>query len=266
MEQLLGHFSAQRKKRAIDNDFRLYLSKDFVEKHPEEIFKPKTELAVEIVKDRLDVYGGGIPKNTVSLLMDASYTVEPVVAPLREKGLTYVGKLKKDRQIRLISEWMSVAEFFERHRKERYFIHEGVKVFYKEAVLHVKTLGRVKVFRLREEGEPEPLYNVTNKLNMTAKTCYRYKKKRWSIEDMHRDQKQYCGLENTCAWKKESLIAHYSFVFFLWWMFERFRVEQGLRVSFESLWWEYCRGADQAKMQRMQLGEPPPIAALFSYL
>jgi hypothetical protein len=30
-------------------------------------------------------------------------------------------------------------------------------------------------------------------------------------------------------------------VFFLWWMFERFRVEQGLKVSFESLWCEAKR-------------------------
>jgi len=30
---------------------------------------------------------------------------------------------------------------------------------------------------------------VASKLNMTAKTCYRYKKMRWSIEDMHRDEK-----------------------------------------------------------------------------
>jgi hypothetical protein len=86
------------------------------------------------------------------------------------------------------------------------------------------------------------------------------------VEDLHRDEKQYCGLENTCAWKKDSLIAHYSFVFFLWWLFERFRVERGLKVSFETLWWEYCAGVDRAKAQRIQLGEPPPLAALFSYL
>jgi hypothetical protein len=119
---------------------------------------------------------------------------------------------------------------------------------------------------VREEGESEPRYYVTSKLDMTVKTCYRFTKMRWSIEDMHRDQKQYCGLENTCAWKKEPLLAHYTFVFFLWWLFERFRVEQGLDVSFESLWWEYCKGVDLAKMQRMQLGEPPPVAAFFNYV
>jgi len=53
---------------------------------------------------------------------------------------------------------------------------------------------------------------------------------------------KYCGMKNTCAWKKESLLAHYAFVFFLWWLVERFRVEQGLNVSFESLWWEFCKG------------------------
>lgn len=221
---------------------------------------------MEIVEDRLDAYGDRIPRNTVSLLMDAVYTVEPVVGSLRKKGLTYVGKLKKNRKIRLFSKWMSIVDYFEKHQEERYFTHEGIRVYYKEAVLDVSTLGRVKAFMTREEHEAEPEYHVTNKQNMSVKTCYRYKKMRWSIEDMHRDQKQYLGLENTCAWKKEPLMAHHTSVFFLWWLFERFRIEQGLNVSFESLWWEYTKGVDQAKMQRTQLGEPPPIAALFNYL
>jgi len=202
----------------------------------------------------------------VSLLVDAIYSVKPVLNSVDEMGLIYVGRLKKNRKIRLFSEWIGVAEYFDKYKKERYFTYDGVRVFYKEAILDVRKLGRKKVFALREEDENDFRFYVTNRLNMTAKTCYRYRKLRWSIEDMHRDQKQYCGLENTCAWKKESLMAHYTFVFFLWWLFERFRLEQGLDVSFESLWWEYCKGVDQAKMQRVQLGEPPPIAALFSYL
>jgi Transposase DDE domain len=263
---LPGYFPASRKKRAIDNDFRVYLSEKYVEKYPDEVFKTKTELATEILKDKFQAYEGKIPKNKVTLLTDASYAVKHVLGPAREKGLNYVGRLKKNRQIRLISRWMRVDKYFDKYKKERYFTHEGVKVFYKQAILQVSELGRVKVFRLKEESEAKYRYYVASKMNMTAKTCYRYQKSRWSIEDMHRDGKQYCGMKNTCAWEKESLLAHYAFVFFLWWLFERFRVEQGLNVSFESLWWEYCKGVDQAKMQRMQLGEPPPIAALFNYV
>ena len=220
---------------------------------------------MEILEDRLKTYDGRILRNRITLLTDATYAVKPVLSPSRKNGLIYVGKLKKDRQIRLFSRWIRVEEYFGKYKKERYFTCEGVRVFYKEAVLEVKELGRVKVFRLKEEGEVEYKYYVANKPNMTARTCHRYKKTRWKIEGMHRDEKQYCGLENTCAWKKEPLIAHYSFVFFLWWLFEKFRVEQGLKVSFETLWWEYRAGVDRAKVQRMQLGEPPPIAALFSY-
>lgn len=250
----------------MDNDFRLYLPEKYVEKHPEEVFKKKTELAVDILEDRLKAYDGRIPRNRITLLTDATYAVKLVLNPSRKKGLIYVGKLKKDRQIRLFSRWMRVEEYFGKYKKERYFTHEGVKVFYKQAILEVKELGRVKVFRLKEKGEAEYKYYVTDELNMTARTCYRYKKTRWNIEDMHRDEKQYCGLENTCAWKKDQLMAHYSFVFFLWWLFERFRVEQGLKVSFETLWWEYCAGVDRAKAQRIQLGEPPPISMFFSYV
>jgi hypothetical protein len=223
---------------------------------------------VEILEDRLRAYDGRIPRNRVTLLLDAAYGVKRVLGSARKKGLTCVGKLKKYRRIRLFSRWMRVEEYFGKYKKERYFTSEGRRVFYKEAILEVKELGRVKVFRLREEGEAEHKnkYYVTDKHKMTARTCYRYKKLRWKIEDMHRDMKQYLGLGNTCAWKKEPLLAHYSYVFYLWWLFERFRAEQELDVSFEALWWEYCAGMEKAKMQRMQLGEPPPIAALFSYI
>jgi hypothetical protein len=37
-------------------------------------------------------------------------------------------------------------------RRKGYFTHEGIRVFYKQAVLHVKELGRARVFALREEG------------------------------------------------------------------------------------------------------------------
>lgn len=230
------------------------------------VFKRKTELAVEILVDKLRAYSGRIPRDMIALLVDASYAVKRVLAPARRKGLIYVGRLKKDRQIRLLSRWMRVENYFEAYKEERYFTYEGLRVYYKTAVLEVKELGRVKVYRLWEEDERNPKYYVSNKHDMTPRTCYHYKKQRWRIEDMHRDMKQYLGLGNTCAWKKEALLAHYSYVFYLWWLFERFRAQQRLGVSFEALWWEYCAGVEKAKMQRMQLDKPPPIATLFSYI
>ena len=253
-----------REKRALDNDFRLYLPRKYVQKHPSEVFKKKTQLAVEILEEKLRLYGWRMHENMITLLADASYAVERVLSFAREKRISYVGRLKKDRHVRLFSKWVRVEEYFRRYKEERYFTCEGKRVFYKEAVLHVKELGRLKVFRFREE-ESEPRYYVTNKLKMTAKTCYEYKKLRWKIEEMHRELKQYLGLENTCAWKKESLIAHYRFVFLLWWLFEKFRAEQRLKVSFEALWWEYCADVERTKWQRAALEKPPPVTA-FSYV
>ncbi len=235
-----------------------------MEGHGEEVFKKKTELAVEILECKLQEYGDKLPRNRVTLLTDASYAVRHVLGFVREKGMSYVAKLKKDRQVRLFSEWMRVEEYFRRYGEERYFTHEGKRVFYQQAVLEVKELGRVKVFRFREEGG-EPRYYVTNRLKMTAKTCYAYKKLRWKIDEMHREIKQYLGLENTCAWKKEPLLAHYRFAFFLWWAFEQFRRELCLKVSFEAMWWEYASEVEIAKTQRMMLEKPPPVAA-FSYV
>jgi hypothetical protein len=48
-------------------------------------------------------------------------------------------------------------------------------VFYKQAVLHVKGLGRARVFALREEGLGCKFY-VSNDLRMTPKTAHRYRK------------------------------------------------------------------------------------------
>ena len=193
------------KKRALDNGFRLYLSGKYVEEHPYEVFKKKTELAVEILIDELTAYSGWIPRNRIALLLDAAYAVKRVLSPAREKGLIYVGRLKKDRWIRLFNRWMRVERYFMAYKNERYFTYEGLRVFYKEAVLEVKELGRARVFRLREEGEKEFKYYVSNKLDMTARTCYRYKKLRWKIEEMHRDEKQYLGLREHLRLEKGAL-------------------------------------------------------------
>ncbi len=83
------------KKRALDNGYRLYLPGKYVEEHPDEVFKKKTELAVEILEDKLKAWDGRIPRNRVTLLMDASYAVKRVLGPAREKGLIYVGRLHR---------------------------------------------------------------------------------------------------------------------------------------------------------------------------
>jgi hypothetical protein len=79
----------------LDNDFRLYLPEKYVEKHPEEVFKKKTELAVDILEDRLKAYDGRIPRNRITLLTDATYAVKLVLNPSRKKGLIYVGKFHR---------------------------------------------------------------------------------------------------------------------------------------------------------------------------
>jgi len=90
---------------------------------------------VESLDGKLQEYGGKIPGNRITLLNDASYAVKHVLSFAPEKGMSYVAKLKKDRQVRLFSEWMRVEEYFRRYKEERYFTHEGRRVFYKRAVL-----------------------------------------------------------------------------------------------------------------------------------
>lgn len=252
----------------MDNDFRPYLSEKYVEKHPEYEFRTKPALAKEILKEKLEQYNGRIPPNRITLLSDSSYATEEILGLSKETGINCVAILKKNRQIRLFSTWMRVDRYFARYKQERYFTDKetGVKVFYKDAVLDVKGLGRVKVFAIREDTEKVFKFYVTRKMKMTARTAQRYRKIRWKIDTMHRDAKQFCGLGNTCLWKEESLIPHFKAAFFLWWLFERYRMETCEDVSFEALWWEYKADVDRAKMLRNKIFEPPPISALFNYV
>jgi hypothetical protein len=66
-------------------------------------------------------------------------------------------RLKKDRRIRLFSEWKRMDWYFERYKEERYFTDKqtGGMVFYKKAMLDVKGLGRVRVFAFRREDGGE---------------------------------------------------------------------------------------------------------------
>jgi len=41
-------------------DFRLYLSEKYVEEHPDEVFKTKTELAAEILEDKFQACDGKV--------------------------------------------------------------------------------------------------------------------------------------------------------------------------------------------------------------
>jgi hypothetical protein len=216
-----------------------------------------------LLEEKLSFHGK-IPRNRIVLLVDATYATGKILGSARENGLIYLARLKSNRKIRLFSRWIRVDEYF-RGKEERYFTHEGIKVFYKQAILHVKELGRVKVFALREESLEYKFY-VSNDMRMTPKTAQRYRKLRWRIDTMHRELKQFCGLENTCSWKEETLVSHFRFSFFLWWAFQRFKLERGLELSFEALWWEYKADADRAKAGRMQLGEPPPISMFFNYV
>jgi hypothetical protein len=236
--------------------------KEYASKHGLR-FRKKTELALELLKEELST--SKVPRDRITFVTDTFYASEEILGFVRREGLKFVAGLKPKRRIRLFSTWIRVKDYFKKKR-ERYFTWEGRRIYYKQAVLHVKKLGRAMVFAFREEGSEEWRYYVTNDLKMTPRTCHEYRRRRWQIDKMHREEKQFCGLCNTCSWKVESLVPHYKFSFFLWWMFERFRLREGLEVSFEALWWEYKAEVDKAKARRMQLGEPPPLEMFFNYV
>jgi len=132
--------------------------------------------------------GPGCPKKRICVVGDALYGQGKLAQDLRENKWCYVVRIKSNRRIRLFDRWMQVKEYFSRYKKERYFTdkNSGKKVYYKEAVLEVSKLGRCKVFSFREEGSSYPEYSAARKATMGARTAYRYKGKRWGVEEMHR--------------------------------------------------------------------------------
>lgn len=190
-----------------------------------------------------------IQKERIWILSDSWYDCETIYRIAKEFGTFFMVNVPKDRQIRLFKNWFRVDKYFETKKKERYFTSKktGEKVYYKEATLDISKIGRCKVFAFRPENTLEYRYYVSNKLDLQAKTAYEHYGNRWSIEDMHRSLKQYCGLENCYSGKKETNLAHKSMSYFLYWIFSIYKTIQeriGFETTFEKLWIEYTNQFD----------------------
>jgi len=125
-------------------------------------------------------------------------------------------QLKKDRRIRLFDKWFRIDKYFEKYKKWHYFTYGGKekKVYYKKATLDVSKIGRRKIFMFKEENEKKCKYYMASDLKITAKTAYRHIKRRWSVETMHRELKQFFGLKANYSGRENYLLAHYIISYF----------------------------------------------------
>jgi len=233
--------------RFLVNAFAIYLPKDFIAKYPWLGFQfhTKIELVSDLILTAINrCLGIPVSKKAIWVTTDCWYVSGTFEKSLLESGVNYVLQLKKDRQIRLFENWMRIETYFATAKKWHYFTvgPEKKRIWYKDALLDVSQFGRRKVFLLQEETELEPRYFMTKEFKLTAKTVYSYLKRRWTIETMHREVKQFFGLQATYAGNERYLRAHYIVSYFGWLLFQWYKWhELGAhdQVSTEELWMQY---------------------------
>ena len=179
---------------------RLWASKGYCEKskksnnkHEPVEFKTLTELAGEMIET--------INVKNVIVLFDKFYLCDTVVKSCENKGFTYIGAVKENRNVfpdgrpkdkRKVGvyaknaldrtgHWVSIPG----SRKE-HCVAERIGTMAK--------LGRIKLAMSRRRGEKSRLVVATNNLKWGAKSLIEHYRNRWQIEILFKMSKQHLGL------------------------------------------------------------------------
>ena len=182
---------------------RLWASEDYCDKskrasnkHEAVEFKKLTELAAEAIES-VQLPKGGKP----IVLFDRFYLCDTVVNSCNNKGYTYIGAVKDNRNfypdgrpndkrkvgtyganvLNNDGRWVSI----EGSRKEHCVA---------ERIGDMKKLGRVKLAFSRRRGEKSRLIVATNGLKWGAKSLIEHYRNRWPIEILFKMSKQHLGL------------------------------------------------------------------------
>ncbi|MHA1381727.1 MAG: transposase [Candidatus Helarchaeota archaeon] len=117
---------------------------------------------------------------------------------------------------RLFDKWFRIDKYFEKYKKWHCFTYgeEKKKVYYKEATLYVSKIGCRKIFMFKEENEKKCRDYMASDWKISAKTTYRYIKRRWSVETMHRELKQFFGLKATYFRQEKLFIGTLNYLIF----------------------------------------------------
>ncbi|NVM53137.1 MAG: transposase [Candidatus Helarchaeota archaeon] len=254
------------KDRVLLNDFKVYMPKSFVATHSWQgyQFRSKIDLLSELMICMIQTMNEvAVPKKTIWVLVDSWFSSGKFEKRIRDVGANYVLQVKKDRRIRLFQTWMRIDQYFERYKSAHYFTAQPdkKKIFYKEAILDVSKFGRRKVIAFKEEQEKEWRYFVISELKLTAKTAYKYIKRRWLVETMHRETKQFFGLEATYSGRAKYLIAHYLCSYYGWLLFQWYKWQIAADqdyTSTEELWMQYIQERRRQEKGNLQffLGKP----------
>ncbi len=183
---------------------------------------PKTTAAIALLEEVFAwLEEGPIPRQRIVVLADAWFGSHRMLSFLRAAGVIFridgkknysvqlpdhdaLAKAKIQKRGRKRKRWVTyrpLAQFLGAPAQWHYFTDtsSGTAVFWKSALVTLKTGGRVRISAFRAEGRVRTKFIMTNpcwKTPPTPQTVYRDYSWRWRIEEAHRDLKQHFGLGN----------------------------------------------------------------------
>jgi SRSO17 transposase len=182
---------------------RLWASQAYCEKskksnntHEHVEFKTLTELAAEAI-ETINVPS---PEKTI-VLFDKFYLCDTVAKSCKNKGFTYIGAVKENRNFfpdGRPNDKRNVGTYAKNvlHREGRWVSIPGSRKEHcvAERMGSMAKLGRVKIAMSRRRGERSRLIVATNGLKWGAKSLIEHYRNRWQIEILFKMSKQHLGL------------------------------------------------------------------------
>lgn len=181
---------------------RLAAGKEYCEKsqksnsHDPVKFKKLTEQAAEAIESVT------LPLNSKPIvLFDRFYLCDKVVTACKNKGFTYIGAVKDNRNFfpdGRTNDKKKAGKYAENvlNRSGHWTSIPGSRKDHRiaERVGTMSKLGRVKLAFSRRRGEKSHLIVATNGLKWGAKSLIEHYRNRWPIEILFKMSKQYLGL------------------------------------------------------------------------
>jgi SRSO17 transposase len=191
---------------------RLYVKKEHADKL-QIPFHKLTCLAAEAIRN------ASLPKIfRVTVLFDAFYLCPEVVNACKEQKWHYIGVGKSNRWFTVSSGRRKLGKYGRNvlRNNGRWCNITGLrksrKYLLAERVGSLNKLGTVKIVFSRRRGESKHIALVTDDLNASMKTIVTDYLKRWSIEMLIKDQKQYLGLGDYRVRRYQAVVRHLHLV------------------------------------------------------
>jgi len=173
----------------IPLDFRIWTSKKITNKHD---YKKKTEMFSAMLYEYLIKR---IPVKTI--LFDNGFASMSILRWLNNNGFIWFTRIKSNKKIKLNGKSCKLKDL-------NLEIEQGIVL----EMIGVKE--PVKIIRICHRDEI--VYIATNQTNINDTELITTYKKRWKVEEFHREAKQHLGLENIRMRNWQKLQNHVGFV------------------------------------------------------